>query len=188
MQLPAGTVEVKLTEVVRSTQRIVAAAMQFQATGDKLTRSHCDYPGPPLKAFIFQEEPSAKTLGLYVLAAIEYLVEMMPSLSLHNRLAILVRDESTRAALASTLTELVEKSAKLKSQNKMFKFVDAATASAIPSFGRSTQHHTEEMIVLDAINQFDGHERLFVIAVGLDQPVSASKSCSQVSARVQCTA
>jgi len=187
--LPAGTVEVKLTEVVRSTQRIVAAAMQFQATGDKLTRSHCDYPGPPLKAFLFQGDPSAKTLGLHTLAAIEYLVEKMPSLSLHNRLAILVCDESTRDALASTLTELVGKSAKLKSHNKNFKFVDAATASAIASFGRFTDRQAEEMIVLDSINQFDGHERLFVVAVGLDQPVSASRSCSQVSNhRVQCTA
>ena len=38
----------------------------------------------------------------------------------------------------------------------------------------------EEWIVLDSSSQFDGLERMFVIGVGLDQPVSETGSCSKV--------
>ena len=47
-------VEVVLTEVVRSTQRIVAGAGAFQL-GDKklMTTSQHNASGPPLKTFVF---------------------------------------------------------------------------------------------------------------------------------------
>ena len=56
IHFPAGLKRVTLTEVVRSSKRVVAGAMKFQLKGEDeelLTRCHHDSEGPPLKSFLF---------------------------------------------------------------------------------------------------------------------------------------
>ena len=119
--------DVKLTQVVRSTQRIVAAAMQFQATEDaELTRSYCDQPGPPLKPFFFKAKCACiapdtcnvciKDFASNTVLALEDQVEMVPTLNLHDRVAILVPDEDFRDTLLAEIRQNVADSEKLLKQ------------------------------------------------------------------------
>ena len=94
--------------------------------------------------------------------AIERLAEKYRGLSLHDRVAIVCPDEgfvdALRGPLASALPDA-------------YHLVDAATASAaLPPLHEEEDEDVEirQDLVLDAIENFDGLERLFVICVGLD--------------------
>ena len=169
-------VDVELIEVVRCTQRIVAAAMQFQSSHGKLTRSHCRYAGPPLKAFIFEGEHNMELFAKETVSALEYQDKLVPTLNLHDRLAILVPDQEFRTELLEEIVPMVADSEVLKSRN--FKFVSAAEASSIVTFGAARPKSVEQCIVLDTVAAFDGLERLFVIGVGLDRPVQEATGVS----------
>jgi superfamily I DNA/RNA helicase len=98
---------VTLTEVVRSSQRIVEAASAFQL-GDSVHKISCQHSaaGPPLKAFMFNLEgavPDAVTLNMkdfnydqvrqyagQTVEAIKHVISMFGSLRLHDRVAIVV--------------------------------------------------------------------------------------------------
>lgn len=56
--------EVKLTQVVRSSKRIVAGAAAFQGSFDKKDVTSLGPPGPPLKTFLF--ESGAEDLPEYL--------------------------------------------------------------------------------------------------------------------------
>ena len=93
---------VTLTEVVRSSQRIVEAASAFQL-GDSVHKISCQHSaaGPPLKAFMFNLEGGVR-LGLNdgqvrlyagkTVEAIEHVISMFSSLRLHDRVAIVVNE------------------------------------------------------------------------------------------------
>ena len=57
---------------------------------------------------------------------------------------------------------------------------DVVPEEAAATVTSQRTHLQEEWIVLDSSSQFDGLERMFVIGVGLDQPVSQTGSCSKV--------
>ena len=97
---------VTLTEVVRSSQRIVEAASVFQL-GDSVHKISCQHSaaGPPLKAFMFNLEgavpdavPLMKDLNDgqvrqyagQTVEAIKHIISMFGSLRLHDRVAIVV--------------------------------------------------------------------------------------------------
>lgn len=159
--------------MVRSKQRIVTAAMHFRATGTKLERSHCDYPGPPLKPFLF-DDGDIEDFATNTVEAMEDLVdEHVPTLSLHDRLAKLVPSEKFRSELAVEMKNALKSSKML--QSRKFKFVTAKEAASVCGHSHQ-QGDAEQWIVLDSIDEFDGLERLFVIAVGLDQRIDESGS------------
>ena len=84
----------ELTEVVRSTQRIVAGATAFQVQGAKGSVSSLGTNGPPLKTFIFEaEEDRLQSYVRYTMQAFWHIIQSFAGLSLHRRLALLVRDE-----------------------------------------------------------------------------------------------
>jgi hypothetical protein len=111
---------VTLTEVVRSSQRIVEAASAFQL-GDSVHKISCQHSaaGPPLKAFMFNLEgavPDAVPLNMKDLnvgqvrqyagktvEAIKHVISMFGSLRLHDRVAIVV-DEAILNAFRGTFS------------------------------------------------------------------------------------
>ena len=88
--------EVLLTEVVRSSKRIVAGSDAFQLAVDEVT-SHHAAEGPPLKAFIF-DRPDTSTEGMsalymayaeHIIKALEHTMKLIGEISLHDRVAVI---------------------------------------------------------------------------------------------------
>eukprot|EP01048_Picozoa_sp_COSAG05_P012560 COSAG05_NODE_1267_length_5328_cov_2.245554_1_plen_1512_part_01 len=97
VQFPKDLREVRLTEVVRSSQRIVAASSQFQLTegGTNISKCHHDSEGPPLKSFLFdiEIEDAQQRFEIYAMQttkAIRHVTSDFEGLSLNDRMAILV--------------------------------------------------------------------------------------------------
>ena len=162
------TVHVKLTEVVRSSKRIVAGAMAFQLGAEKnLTKCHHESGGPPLKTFLFDVEGDRhKKYGYEALRAIKAVIKKFPGLDLDDRLAIIVPDTKFEAALSPLLTN------RLASElpTRQFELVSPEeAAAALPNQRRAGR--SKQRLVLSPIDRFDGLERLIIIAVGLDAPV-----------------
>ena len=97
------------------------------------------------------------------IAALQSVVMQFEHLPLHDRLAVIVPDESMRAMLQEKLeARLVE-----AFPSRSFELVDAKRASRTYKKGVGSS----EWLVLDTIENMDGLERLMVIAVGLDSPI-----------------
>ena len=175
---------VVLTEVVRCSARIVAAASSFQLGGDErlATRPHTTSTGPPLRTYLF-DAPGPDAYADSVATALKELVAMFPGLSLHNRLAILVPEEPFRAALEERLHARLAGAV----AGRRFRLVSAAAAAAavVPSGaehggevgsggGGASGGERSEAIIVDLVEHFDGLERLMILAVGLDAPIGES--------------
>jgi hypothetical protein len=101
-----------------------------------------------------------------VVGALKFIFDTFPEVELHNQLAILVPDGTFRDTLRACLDDALE--AELPSTR--IAFVDAIAGA--PS---KTRHGNEaQRVVLDTLRKFDGMERLFVLAVGLDTPAGCS--------------
>ena len=149
--------------------------MAFQLGGERklLTRCHHDSTGPPLKSYLFDVDDAAFSsvaacYAHHTCDALAFLRETYNGLPLHDRLAVLCPDAAFAAAFGPELVAACDR----RFPEWSLSFVSAAQASAhvgaaldgscLPSDGR-------ERLVLDTVDQFDGLERLVVIAVGLDQ-------------------
>ena len=91
---------VALTEVVRSTKRIVRGAAAFQVLSQEQEATSLGTDGPPLKSFLFQSADEITASGYkkeypaFVIQAFSHVAQSYPNLrSLHNRIAILVPDD-----------------------------------------------------------------------------------------------
>ena len=188
---------VTLTEVVRSSQRIVEAASAFQL-GDSVHKISCQHSaaGPPLKAFMFNLEGAVQpgfTLGQVrqyagqTVEAIKHVISMFGSLRLHDRVAIVV-DEAILNAFRGTFSsgeyqdgllgaELLEHFTRRESATKQqigagharsFQIIDATQAASMVMRGSQDDR---EWLIVDTVEAFDGLERLVVIAVGLDAKI-----------------
>ena len=93
-----GIQTVKLTQVLRSTKRIVAGSAAFRldsGMADVATALSTD--GPPLKSFIFNlSDPSQRfeEYAKHVVTALWHVVHSFPGTSLHKRVALLTPDEA----------------------------------------------------------------------------------------------
>jgi hypothetical protein len=161
---------VELTEVVRSSKRIITAANDFSLCGtkEKVPTCHHASVGPPLQAFLFdmqqKDEPSRDELyAERTMAALQSVVTQFERLPLHDRLAIIVPDEGMRERLQKKLKARLAAAFPSRS----FELVDAQRASRTYKKGVGSS----EWLVLDTIENMDGLERLMVIAVGLDSPI-----------------
>jgi hypothetical protein len=178
---PTGMEIVELTEVVRSTKRIVAGAMAFQrGATEALMQCHHESAGPPLKSFLFSAASEVfEQYAQQTFQAIVHVMRMFKALSMHHRLAILVPDEAFLAAFRGPLTQaLVAHDWKLVNAEYSF-----AAGISYGARGTSDQDSTE--VVFDTVANFDGLERLIVIAVGLDSPIDSSgrgttEACSRL--------
>jgi len=170
---------VELTEVVRCSKRIVQAASVVQLGGERKLHTQCHHKsdGPPVKSFLFElaaSSSSAERFHAYaerVMAALEHIANRFPRLELRNRVAILVPDAPFLDGLKPQLMAAFQARGRRSDQTpgQQYNLIEAReAASALRCRGRSGDG---EALVLDTIGNFDGLERLIVIAVGLDAPL-----------------
>jgi len=171
LEYPNDRKVVELTEVVRSSKRIITAANDFSLCGtkEKVPTCHHTSEGPPLQTFLFymQQKDEPRRIELYAeqtIAALQSVVTQFERLPLHDRLAIIVPDEGMRARLQEKLNSRLAAAFPSRS----FELVDAQRASRTYKKGVGS---SSEWLVLDNIENMDGLERLIVIAVGLDSPI-----------------
>jgi tetratricopeptide (TPR) repeat protein len=153
-----------LSQVVRSTQRLVAGAWAFDTSG-KLAKCHHNSVGPALQAFLF-EASTERRIAVYaekVLEALRSLLATYPGLNLSDRVGIITPSEAFAMQLQALLKQVVT-----NFEGRSFGFVSAAEASRRVA---ATTCENEQRLVLDTVDNFNGLERLIVMAVDLDSPI-----------------
>jgi hypothetical protein len=165
---------VQLSQVVRNSGRIVNAAMAFQTTGKGVEQTTCLHgaTGPPLIPLLFDTPPDVTSRSCVyaakVVGALRLLVYEYSGLELHNRVAIIVPDHAFIGTDSEFKQELVKGTRGISDQN--ISFCNAIEAIELGSKSPTDVDMTQTL-VLDTVDNFDGLERLFVIAVGLDMPI-----------------
>eukprot|EP01047_Picozoa_sp_COSAG01_P024051 COSAG01_NODE_1474_length_10192_cov_7.027742_2_plen_2062_part_00 len=168
LDFPDDLHEIELTEIVRSSKRVISAAMEFQLHNEILLKEvpcHHGSDGPPLKSFIFDVvsgNPHAE-YALQTLKAVRSVHAKFPGLNLHNRLAIIVPDSDFRMQLAAPLEQQLE-----EAFPQQFQLVDSTIASSHCDFAGTVASPDKQVVMLDEMTQMDGMEWLIVICVGLD--------------------
>jgi len=178
-QVLQGISPMHLTQVVRSTQRIVSGAMAFQVSDSHLDKENTQCydqtqcAGPPLRPFIFKARGSntSELFGQYVdetMGAFQAITEEFPTMCLHGKVAVLTPTDQSfmnglRAALAPRLQE-----------KYAIELVGAADAMRDTEFGSSSSR--KSTVIFESVPGFDGLESLFVIAVGLDRPIEGGQA------------
>eukprot|EP00435_Cladocopium_sp_Y103_P019128 s3297_g4.t1 len=167
---------VKLTEVVRSTQRIVAGAVSFQLGESGIDNvESLGTDGPPIKTFLFEVQAIQDKMEEYakhVIAALNYVIHYFPSMSLHNRIALLVKDDDFLESLSGKLGRRLQ-----SDFSKRYSFVSCEMSlGLLPghlSAGASAEclQQAEQNIILDTVSNARGLEHLIVISIGLDAPI-----------------
>jgi hypothetical protein len=164
-------IEVHLNEVVRSSKRVVSAAMRFQLDQQEtlLTRVPCHNgsEGPPLRSFVFDitddESKQYEQYAKQTFKALRSVATSFSGLNLHTRLAIIVPTLEFRNQLSPLLQCLLD-----DEYAKQLQLVDATTVSRECIVGGRSVSSSRQLITLDAIDQVDGMEFLIVVCVGLD--------------------
>ncbi|CAK9009126.1 Helicase ATP-binding domain-containing protein [Durusdinium trenchii] len=159
-----------LSEVVRSTERLVRAASAFQI-GETQEVSSIGPDGPALKSFIFERTHNSKEEEMnmycqYTKKTLSHLAKVYPGLrSLHGRLAMLVPGQHFLDKIKDSLQEQLE----VGFRHRRFRLVSfEESLSFVPTKFFEGQ---EELILLDTIDNARGHEHLMVVCIGLDEEV-----------------
>ncbi|CAE7220972.1 unnamed protein product, partial [Symbiodinium sp. CCMP2456] len=168
---------VKLTEVVRSTKRIVAGAASFQLhTDNGETVTSLGTEGPPLKTFLFEVEDQGKkfqTYAMKIVKAVVYIEHLFPAVSLHRRVAIL----TPNMGFLDQLRPILQKSLNEQLSHRSFRLESfEESLSCLPEriLGRSPQQTKHESLIVDAMEQADGLEQMIVVCAGLDSAIRSS--------------
>eukprot|EP00729_Bicosta_minor_P001740 gene1740-6643_t len=158
---------VTLSEVVRNSSRIVNASLPFSRS-EELTDVKCQHGvrGPPLVPFIFDncksdDQKRFSSYAGFLALGFKHVFETFVGAELHDQVVILVPDVDFKKSLLPVLEPVMDMERTFKGNT--FNFVDAVEG-AFPT--RKKGNTTR--IVLDTLESFDGMERLFVFAVGLD--------------------
>eukprot|EP00935_MAST-01C_sp_MAST-1C-sp1_P002828 g2828.t1 len=178
---------VQMNEVVRNTERIVLGATGFQIRdsddSDDSGPTRCCYKsgGPPLKSFVFKPaHDTEERLTRYaeqVTKALDEVQKQFAGLSLHNRVAIIAPDEH----FAETFRPVLERHI-----GSRFALIDAVKASRTVPGAKGPKRVPErknEWLVFDSIDNFNGLERLIVIAVDLDRAIDNGEGSSTLETR-----
>ena len=163
--------EVQLTEVVRSTKRIVAGAAAFLGSAsEKQDLSSLCPAGPPLKTFLFKSSGDhVKAYVQQTSAALSYIIKEYAGLSLHNRLAFLVSDPYFLREFKPALEEHF----KSHFTSRRFRLVSCEESlSFLP--GNSDLSTPGEAVILDLVDHAKGLEQLLVLCIGLDKEIGKS--------------
>ena len=161
------TKEVRLNEIVRSTQTIVATGAMFAKTDLGVVASHAA-EGPPACSFLFdlanQDQKFEQYADVIANKAVRKLLQEYPNMSLDNRVIIIGPNEDFCSDLKPHLQKQLE-----QELGQKVEIVDASQASAaLPT----TKPNKEVRFVLTPIDAADGLERLVAIGVGMDKPSS----------------
>lgn len=181
---PKDATTVTMTEVVRSTKRIVAGAQAFQIRIDGVSTSCSGTEGPPLKTFMFnadaQEMKTFDLCSLHIVRAIWHILRSFPSLkSLHRRVAIIVPDQEFLEKLMPLLA------VKLQSTFAARKLQLVSFEGSLRYLHHYQQEVTSEVLVLDTIESARGLEMMMVICAGLDEPISEAGSMETLVTRAR---
>ena len=166
---------VKLIEVVRSTQRIVAGALSFRLGESGVENvDSLGTHGPPIKTFLFEvqaEQDKMEEYAKHTIAAINYVIYHFPSTNLNNRIALLVKDNDFLGSLSGKLRRhLQHKFAKrycLVSYETSLNLLPTHLSTRASAQGVQQ----EQQIILDTVKNAKGLENLIVISIGLDAPI-----------------
>jgi hypothetical protein len=149
--------------MIRSSQRLMSAARQF-SMGSHDVKSHHGMQGPPLKPVLFTVAQPILKYGVYVNKIVKSILEIKSKLqgfSLGGHLAILVDKDllHLKLKICEKLT-IHELNVQMKS------------AEDVAIMLSTSVNMEREYIIFDSIDNVDGLEFLFVIAVGLDREVN----------------
>ena len=184
MDLPQDqdVVVATLSEVVRSTKRIVAGAAAFQLEAGRKaeTSTHSASAGPPLVARVFttpEGDDAGETYAREVVEALTAIRRQLVDLEdLDDRVAVVGPDEAFIEKLREPLARALGG----------FELVDAATASAVLPRGDTEARAADakQLLVVDSVDNMDGLERLVVICVGLDQVIDRGAGVLETRSRL----
>eukprot|EP00435_Cladocopium_sp_Y103_P044015 s563_g12.t1 len=172
--------EISLTQVVRSTQRIVAGAAAFQASAAEKEQIGSLCPaGPPLKAFLFESDAEVfEDYARQTMSALFFAMRSYAGLSLHNRLALLVPNRDFLEKFQDAMQRHFL-TARLAGRNfKLISFTESLCTLPNIKVRKSTPADNSELIILDTVENAKGLESLIVVCIGLDQRV-ADQSANQ---------
>ncbi|CAE7244695.1 unnamed protein product [Symbiodinium sp. CCMP2592] len=176
---------VRLSEVVRSTKRIVTGAATFQlnAQREDAVRS-LGSAGPPLKTFLFDPvgEDLPKAYAEHIIKALWHVAKTFPEISLHGRVALLVPDSDSCKNIKQVLQKHLSREFPHRSL-RLVTFEDSLCCLPERLLGRSKQAK-QENIVLDTVDNADGLEQLVVVCVGLDAPIQRQMGDLQTRSRL----
>jgi hypothetical protein len=184
VELPQGreVAVARLSEVVRSTKRIVAGASAFQLEAGRKaeTTTHMLSPGPPLVARIFRlaDEDEGVSYAQEVVEAIFAVRHQLADLEdLNDCIAVVCPDGTFKKMLQKPLARALK---------GRFDLVDAATASSVLPRAETTVRSADAKawLVLDSVDNMDGLERLVVICVGLDQVIDRGAGVLETRSRL----
>ena len=163
-------------------QLIVNASQAFICDDGDTPTCHHGSLGPPLKAFTFDMPGSERSrLDAYlshVLRAIQYVADTYSGMRLHDRLAFAVSDVAFCAQLRPRLNEALKSTYQVDGRPR-FELKDAkAACRSCPALGADRREAPDgkEWLIFDTVDALEGLERLILIAVNLDSPVSGSST------------
>lgn len=176
LSFPPDYVEVRLTEVVRNSNRILTASLPFCRIED-LDDVQCQHGvrGPPLVPFLFDhcgddEEARFKHYVQGVVNSLQNIFTACAGMDIHDSLAILVPNAEFKCDIEPLLRAALD----AKFPESQFSIVNAVEGA----FPRKRKVNECSRIVLDTLDSFDGMERLFVMAVGLDSVRTPAGCCN----------
>ena len=184
VELPQGreVAVARLSEVVRSTKRIVAGASAFQLEAGRKaeTTTHMLSPGPPLVARIFRlaDDDEGERYAQEVVEAIVAVRHQLADLEdLNDRIAVVCPDSTFKSMLQNPLARALK---------GRFDLVDAATASSVLPRAETTVRRADAKawLVVDSVDNMDGLERLVIICVGLDQVIDRGAGVLEARSRL----
>ena len=160
---------------------VITAASAFQlndASSSKRkeeTKCHHQSDGPPLRSFLFEVDEGRhfECYAKYTLSALQRVVADFPTLSLHDRLAIVVPNGVFLKGLRPHLHSLL-KDTFSDCGVERFELVSGKRASSCVASVKNRPKSEHEWLVFDEMRNFDGLERLIVVAVGLDAVIDAA--------------
>ena len=170
--------EVQLTEVVRSSSKIVAASHAFRFNKVADVEASAAF-GPPLRPYLMPSISStADKFSVYASKVIDALTDLYEEFGdvIGGCTAILVPDTGFREHLRTSLLAGKDEFA-LKHTGVSVQLVTAVGA-------HQAKRPAGTVVILDTVASFDGMERLVILAVGLDTPRIEEKdtilSCSMI--------
>ena len=169
---------VKLTEVVRCTQRVVAGAAAFQMRSqfEAKISTFTAMEGPPLKTFIFQaacRDEIYQEYSLHVIEALWHVVQRLPGISFHRRVALLVPDGKFLEGLKKPLRERLTRDFPFR--RFCLQSFQEALCHLPDHFNCARMRHSEQInehIILDSVEHSRGLEQPIVICIGLDDCIT----------------
>ncbi|CAK9049065.1 unnamed protein product [Durusdinium trenchii] len=160
-----------LSQVVRSTERVVLGAKSFQLLSEQLSNdaSSLSCTGPPLKTFFFEPKedmfsPPFQDYCHHTLSALLHVISSYPRLSLHHCVAILVPNTD----FLTKFKPLLENVLRDKITYKDLRLIDFEESLSHVMSSGTVENSKEECIVLDSVSNAKGLEEIIVISVGMD--------------------